>query len=43
MFKIQKLIYNLLYKIVYKWDFFLEDMFGMGSINIPKRSQTKRK
>lgn len=42
MFKIQNLIYNFLVKIVYKWDFFLKDMFGMGSIDIPKRSETKR-
>ena len=41
MFKIQKLIYNFLVKIVYKWDFFLDDMFGMGSIDMHKRSETK--
>ncbi len=33
MFKNFKSIYKIISKIIYKWDSFLEEMFGMGSNN----------
>ena len=42
MIKTLKLLYLMCSKIVDKWDFFLEDMFGMGNAHNKIVNKTKK-